>query len=138
FIVEMAEHARATSQPGEQSETPLPDLATVLQRRVDRLPEASRELLQVVAVAGQPLKLRTAIDAAQLATSDYARVSALRSQQLLRTDGVGLEDAVSTFHDRIRESIVARLPGERLAALHGRLAGSLERFQAADAEQIAG
>jgi eukaryotic-like serine/threonine-protein kinase len=137
FILEMAVHARSGHEfSGAAGTAPL-DLDAALQVRLVRLREPARRLLEAVSVAGQPLALGAALEAAELTQADATEAAPLRHQHLLRTDGPGLDDPVSVYHDRIRESVVGHLPASALATYHGRLAVVLERSPRADAEQIA-
>jgi serine/threonine protein kinase/predicted ATPase len=113
------------------------DLDSVLRMRVAELPEEARRLVEVVAVAGQPVKLRHAQDAAELGTLPQRTLSALRSGNLVRTSGPGLDDVIECFHDRVRESVVARLGMESSSAYHLGLATALERAGDTDPETIA-
>jgi serine/threonine protein kinase/predicted ATPase len=132
FVYELVAHLKT----GAALET-RPDLDTVLWERVRRLPEVSRRLLEVIAVAGRPVQLRDAQTAALLPTLPADVVASLRAARLVRTSGRTLHDEIETFHDRIRESIIARLsPGDR-HHYHASLAATLERAGRADAETLA-
>jgi serine/threonine protein kinase len=113
------------------------DLDSVLWMRVAELPEQARRLVEVVAIAGQPVKLRHAQDAAALGTVPQRTLLALRSGNLVRTSGPGLDDAIECFHDRVRESVVAHLGGASSSAYHLGLATTLERAGDTDPETIA-
>ena len=140
FVYELVEHLNSgaavtptsTGEGGTQ-----PDLDAVLWQRVERLPEASRRLLEVIAVAGRPLQLRDAQMAALLPSLPATVVPTLRASRLVRTTGPTLHDEIETFHDRIRESITAKLPAGDRRHLHASLAATLERSGRADAETLA-
>jgi len=137
FILEMADHVRGGADwaswtaAGESV-----DLDEVLWMRLSQLPPDSRRLLELAAVAGLPLPLRTVLEAGQLTAASHAHVARLRGQHLLRTTGPGLDDHISVYHDRIRETVLGRLPSAELVAHHRRLVTALERLPGADAEQI--
>jgi serine/threonine protein kinase/predicted ATPase len=114
-----------------------PDLDEVLWDRVTRLPDVSRRLLEVIAVAGRPVQVRDAQTAALLPALPPDVVAGLRAARLVRTTGRTLHDQIETFHDRIRESITGHLaPGDR-RRYHAALAVTLERAGHADAETLA-
>lgn len=127
FVYELVRHS--------QLRTGL-ELDDVLWRRVCELPSEVAHLVQVVAVAGQPLRQKDAFAAAGLTESQQA-VARLRAEHLVRTTGPGLADEIETFHDRIRESIVAHLTPERTREFHHRIALSLEAEGAIDLERMA-
>jgi serine/threonine protein kinase/predicted ATPase len=132
FVYELVAHLNTGAALGTR-----PDLDTVLWERVTRLPDAARSLLEVVAVAGRPVQLRDAQTAALLPVLPPDVVSGLRAARFVRTTGRTLHDEIETFHDRIRESIIARLaPGDR-RRYHASLASTLERAARADAETLA-
>ncbi len=112
-------------------------LSEVLMMRVGRLPEPARRLLEVVAVAGKPLPEAVACRAAGLAADEQGAVDALRSQQLIRRTGLSGGQEVETYHDRIRETVLAHLPSAVLAGHHRRLAEAIEAAEAADPELLA-
>jgi serine/threonine protein kinase/predicted ATPase len=132
FVYELVEHLKSGATLGTQ-----PDLDKVLWQRVARLPEASRRLLEVIAVAGKPVTLQDAQTAAHLPSLGAQVVPGLRAGRLVRTSGPGLQDEIEIFHDRIRESIIANLLPEILRRHHSGLAVSLELSGRADPETLA-
>ena len=113
------------------------DLDEVLWSRITQLPTDAQQLLQVVAIADQPLRLRNAYEAAQLPTGSQELITILRAAGFVRSKGLRLDDTCETFHDRIRECVRGRLPGPIRQRHHARLAESLERHQTADPETVA-
>jgi hypothetical protein len=116
---------------------PAPALDEVLWRRVGGLPGPSRRLLEVLAVSGRPLRQVDAYRAAGLEAGDTPALAALCVGHLARSGGPNDDDEVETYHDRIRETIVARLPEPDRRDLHRRLAGALEGAGVADPETLA-
>jgi serine/threonine protein kinase len=137
FVHELATYARSThgSLPGADAKTI--DLDEVVWARVGQLTKEAQRLLQVVAVAGKPLPVRNAVDAAHLFGAAPRVLGMLRAERLVRSTGPGLDDAVETYHDRIRETVVKRLPGDVVRDHHLRLAQSLESSGSSDIEAIA-
>jgi eukaryotic-like serine/threonine-protein kinase len=112
-------------------------LQEVLAERVERLDEIPRRLLELLAVAGQPLRQETVCRAATLSSTDPDAIAVLRTTHLVRTRGPGEQDEVETYHDSIRESVVAHLAPARLRAHHRSLALTLESSGQGDAETLA-
>jgi tetratricopeptide (TPR) repeat protein len=115
----LAEQADHPARAGEFT------LDQVLWARIQALPEQARGLLEVVAVSGQPLPQADACRAADLGPEVQRTLAVLRSGRLIRNSGPAWEE-VETYHDRIRESILAHLPAAALKDHHGRLARALE------------
>jgi eukaryotic-like serine/threonine-protein kinase len=113
------------------------NLEGILRARIERLPEQARQLLEVVALAGQPLAQRSAYQAAGLEGDAWSALMTLRDEKLTRSSGLRLDDEVETFHDRIREMVVSRMPPARRQDHHLRLARALEESGSADAETLA-
>jgi len=111
-------------------------LDSVLARRIGRLTDEADRLLEVVALAGQPLRQDVACRAAGLSAAGYAGLTQLRSQHLVRGTGLGSLDEVETYHDRIRETVVNMLTDDRRRELHGCLARELEAAGGADSETL--
>jgi hypothetical protein len=112
-------------------------LDDALWARAGRLPEEARRLLEVVAVAAAPLRPEDAWPAAGLSGGQRAALALLRTGRWLRVSGSGGADEVETYHDRVRETVVARLSPATLQQTHGRLAAVLEASGRADAEALA-
>ncbi len=116
-------------------------LDEVLWTRVSRLSsDEAKLLLALIAVAGRPISqgiaFQAALGAAGLGTARSA-VGSLRSARLIRSAGPARHEIIEVYHDRIRESVVAHLPGDLLHDLHRRLAETLEASGQADPEVLA-
>lgn len=134
FVGELVRYAAESQATGELGEI---SLEQMLLSRISRLPETARRLLEVAAVAGQPIGLEVAGEAAQVGADAQAAMSLLRAGHLVRTRGAADPDQIETYHDRIRETVVAHLPGETLRNYHLRLARALEGIHDADPEILA-
>lgn len=122
FIEVLARHA----EEGASSAAHRPALDEVIRARVARLPEPSRRLLEVVAVAGRPVADDIAWRAAQLHAEGQMPLRLLRTERLLRSRDAGELSEMETYHDRIREIVTAHLSAETLAAHHLHLARAYE------------
>lgn len=135
FVRELAESARAGTE-WSSGEGPL-SLDDVLGHRVQGLPAHARIFLEAVAVSGQPLAQEDAYRAAGLPVRDPAVLASLRSGRLVRTTGPHMADFVETYHDRIRETVVARMPPDDVRRCHLRLAVTLETSSGVERETLA-
>jgi serine/threonine protein kinase len=134
LIHELVRRVRKGSAPAPDERL---ELDEILWQRVLGLSEPARKLLTMVAVAGRPVQLPFAQRAADLAQLDPRVVSALRAERLARTDGAGTTAQIETFHDRVRESILAHTPRLDVARYSGALAHELQTSSDADAETLA-
>jgi predicted Ser/Thr protein kinase len=113
-------------------------LEDVLRQRIRTLPEGAAALLEVVAVAGGPLPPATAASGAGLRNGAPASMTAaLRGARLVRMTSPETGEELDTYHDRVRETVLAGLPGERLRELHRRLGSVLEADPEVDPEVLA-
>ncbi|MEM8933660.1 MAG: protein kinase, partial [Acidobacteriota bacterium] len=112
-------------------------LRDLILSRVDLLGSAARGLLDVVSVAGQPLALDVAFDAAALEAGGVSAVAELRSERLVRVSQVEGVERIETYHDRVREAVTGRLGADGLRRLHGDLARALESSGQAAPETLA-
>ena len=112
-------------------------LEQLVRARVKLLPESARSLLEVVAVAGQPVTQGVASRAAALQGDPHTPWTALRSAHLIRTRGSREDDVVECYHDRIRETVSGGLDAGVLQGRHLTLAHLLEASGKADPERLA-
>src|SRR5262245_49376462 len=101
-------------------------LGDVIGARIAGLPPRAQRLLELVAVAGRPLPEGVAVAAAEPEGDTRAALGHLLANSLLRTRPLRQEPAFEIYHDRIRETVVERLPPERQRELHRRLAETFE------------
>lgn len=117
--------------------TDLPSADRLLTGELDEANHATRKLLEVLAVAGAPLRSRVASQAAALqpeeARASLAELTASQQVELLHErEG----DAIALRHDRIAHAILAGVSESQQAALHGRVAEALEESAEANAEAL--
>ena len=112
-------------------------LEQALAQRYTNLEPDAQRLLEVIAVHGLPLAQIDAYRAAGFAGRDPAPLAALRFANLVRSTGTAETDEVEPYHDRVRETVVARLPAKARSERHNALAATLEQSGRADAETLA-
>ncbi len=137
FLYELVKAFQAATEPAERRAAGAINLDQVLWTRIQRLPDEARKLLEVLAVAGRPLAQASAARAAGLEQEERALLSLLRTSHLVRGTGAGQHDPIETYHDRIRETVVARLPEPVLKERHEGLALTLEAAGHPDPETLA-
>jgi eukaryotic-like serine/threonine-protein kinase len=116
FIYQLAEHAAATRQPSSLSE--------VLEDRIRALDHNSQQLLTAIALSAQAMPAAVAVRAAQVDESGGDSLQILRAARLVRVPSQGA--TVDVYHDRIRETIVARLSPAYAQVWHQHLAAVWE------------
>jgi serine/threonine protein kinase len=105
--------------------------------RAARLPEEARRLLEVVAISGRPMPVAIVGAASGNENTAGQLVALLRAHRFVRA---GLRDGremVETIHDRIRETVVSRLPLAAAREHHAGLARVLEAAPDSNPEAIA-
>jgi len=113
-------------------------LEKALEARIDDLPTEARRLLEIVAVAGQPLELNVAAQAASLGDGIPAALAALRALHLIRLRSGRTGEVLESYHDRIREITLQLIETERLKSHHGALGEALKATSGrADPEALA-
>jgi hypothetical protein len=135
FVVELVHHLRTLTSPGQGAESTLDGntfrLDGMILDRVSSLPAESQRLLQVIALAGDPLPQRALATAAGLVlgSEEWERgISVLVEESLVRRRGRQGSDVVEPYHDRIREAVADSLDEATSRQLHVRLAQAVEQW----------
>ena len=137
FVYELSQAVSSTTKTESGWKAYKLVLDEVLWNRVQQLPVLQRELLEVIAVAGQPLPVTVACTAAGLEKREQAALDQLRIGRLIRSTGMTARETVESYHDRVRETVVAHLKPDVLTKHHRRLAQTLEASDSADPEALA-
>ena len=138
FLRELAQSPLATPEhEAPQSGGGHPSLERLLNARIEQLPPAAKDLIEVVVLSGRPLDQRDAAAAADAAGQDRAAVALLRALRLLTVSSAGAQILVDTYHDRIRRAVELTLPAERRRERHRALAAVLEARAGTDPETLA-
>ena len=122
-------------QRGTEGETRGVQLDEVLWRRVRALKPDARRMLELVAVVGMPVPQEIVVRAGTIRRESVAElVRDLQHTRMIRTSGERGQPLLAPYHDRIRESVVARLDEDSLRALHAQLAVAGEQEKDCDPE----
>ncbi|MFI5280882.1 MAG: hypothetical protein ACHQU1_10320, partial [Gemmatimonadales bacterium] len=109
-------------------------LAQMLAARLAQMPSGARELLEVLAVAGEPIDAGLAFRAAGLTGDERPLLSGLLLAHLVRRSAATVR--TDLYHDRIREALVHDLEPPRARIIHRRLAEELETAGGARLESL--
>jgi tetratricopeptide (TPR) repeat protein len=120
----------AASRPASALETaasPDFDLSTVLQSRIEGLPEFTRDTLAFVCIAAQPLSTSILFRAARYGQADERAeaLALLARERFVRISGIGPERRVEPFHDQMRVATVRMLTASTCREKHATLARTL-------------
>lgn len=134
FIAELALHVQIA---GADEGRPV-SFAQLVRRRVAELPDDARELVELVAVSGEPISQRVAATAVGVPPESLGRaVRHLRAVNLAQAPGGRATDRIECFHGRIRECVRAQIGGDRVRACHRALALALEQWSEGSSAQLA-
>ena len=136
FFLDELVHA-SLGEPDSGHPARLLTLRELIESRVLRLPEEARRLLEILAVAGEPVERSVAMTAADVESQAAATLSVLHANRLVRLHRTKGWEALETSHDYIRETVVRGLSSLTAKARHGRLAHALEAWGRADPEALA-
>lgn len=139
LIHEMVRHIQSLRPPGTRiSSFPMPSrtLHNMVRSRVQALSPEAKQLVETVAVAGQSMGRNLLLRAAGLGPEGHESLGILRASHLIRSLKQGDDELVETYHDRIREIIVADLSLDRRQATHLRLAQVLSTIDGTDPETL--
>lgn len=133
FLDALVQNARSAGSSNEA----LLSVDDLVRRLVAAQPPAARRVIEVSAVAGRPLPRDVALRAAGAPSSDSTPLDSLRLAHLVRSVPLRDEDGIETWHDRVREAVLAMLPPQTLRETHGAVAAALELSGRADPEWLA-
>ncbi len=134
FAVELVQHLLSMILPEGGLTVPSDEnglgLDGMILKRVGSLPEESQRMLEVIAVASDPLPQRALACAVGVAfgSEEWERgISALIEGRLISRRGRQGSDVVEVYHDRIGETVVAHLDEAVLRQVHYQLAQAVEQ-----------
>jgi hypothetical protein len=137
FLVEELVRSNRTQSPERENALAVFTLGQIVDERLARMPDIARRLAESVAVAGRPLALSTLREAVGEPDLVEGQLDKLVAERLVRIGFRDGREVLEPSHDRIRETMVERLPADILRARHARLAVALEQTPGADLEAIA-
>ena len=111
--------------PESETFRPIP-MHEVIESRLVRLPEEAGRLLEVIAISGQSIPLGEAAEAAGIGPSAVSTVTHMRTENLVRMIGAEDDPRIDTYHDKIRETVLAQLDDAACRGLHQQLAKTIE------------
>jgi len=144
FVQELAESLRSgmewqvDARGQDRAAVQAADLDEVLWKRIQQLPADARLLIEMISVAGQPIRFGDLLHTRSLESFPQHSVKLLRTARLVRSTGIHLSDEIETFHDRVRESVTKFLAAPVSRDYHGQIADALEQNPEAAPETIAG
>lgn len=125
FITELA-HVMGDASSSWSDDAPV-TLTSVVTRRINLLPPIAKELLELVALAGNAISRATLKHAQQVLAADVDdAIRLLRSSRLVVTNGLREEHLVDMRHDRLREVVTRSIDDDRRKKHHLSLAAVLE------------
>jgi class 3 adenylate cyclase len=128
----------AARRAGEAGGPPPDTIRALLGTRIDRAGEAERQLLQAMAVHGEPASLPLLAELSGLAVAAAAAsAEALAGRRLAAAEGIGSATALSCAHALIQEVVYADMTRAQRRVLHGRVLAALERHADGVADPIA-
>jgi eukaryotic-like serine/threonine-protein kinase len=133
---ELAHAGMKTEQSGLEKSAAI-GLGEVIQTRLSHLPESAHRLLEIVAMAGQQIERDAAKRAAGLDAEELSALSILQSGRMIRIATAGDREKIETYHDKIRETVVANLSPETIRSHHHSIALALEASAQGDFERLA-
>src|SRR5262249_26045452 len=139
FVAELVRHIQGGEgirAGGASATSEEVDLDDVLWTRILRLPDDARRLLEVVAVSGRPIRQSDAFRCLDGVGDRLRALALLPSGRFARGVAGAESEAIETYHDRVRETVVTRLSPETLVEHHRRLASALQASGNADPEVL--
>ncbi len=144
FVVELVQHFESLVSAGGQLSSHFEagerHLDHMILKRVAGLPDESRRLLEIVAMAADPLPQQTLAAAlgVPFGSEEWEHgITALVDARLASRGGRRGEDTVIAYHDRIREAVAHSLDEPKVRQLHRRLAEAVEAWDQSRTDRLA-
>lgn len=137
FLSELLRYALNASQGQISRRLDRVQLDDMIRDRVAQLRPQAREFLEVLAVAGHPVRLRSLESCLGKESVEARALALLKTENFVLVTTVAGEAWVECFHDRIRESVFHGLSAEKRSDYHGRLAQVLSTEEDMDAGSVA-
>ncbi|MDF1660442.1 MAG: protein kinase [Planctomycetota bacterium] len=137
FISELLRYALNASQSHISRRLERVQLDDMIRDRVAQLLPQAREFLEVLAVAGRPLILRSVESCLGKETIEARTLALLKKENFVLVSNASGGTWVECFHDRIRESVFHGLSSELRMDYHKRLAQVLSSEDDMDAGSVA-
>ena len=137
FVIELARLLRAEGEDALAARAVPAGVRDVIRRRLARLPEETRHVLTVAAVAGRDFDLELVTDICGL--SDDRALDHLELAMVSQLVGEGRRPGTFRFsHALVREAITETVSALRRARTHRQVADALERRHGADPDRWIG
>lgn len=137
FIGEITKYLMQKNLPNRlANENEKMTLERVISAQIESLSAHQRKLLEVIAVAGQPVTHIVAKEASGLESYETL-FSILRNSHLIRSTGKIVYQEIDTYHDKIRETILSQLEPALIKQYNRSLGQALEEAKEIDLERLA-
>jgi eukaryotic-like serine/threonine-protein kinase len=111
-------------------------LDEIIAGRLRKLPEAASDLLDIIAISGQPVSVDEASQVVGKTAPELGVMTHMRSERLVRLMGSPDQTMVDTYHDKIRETVLAGMSATQRQRLHLQLAETIEGSLGLSAEAL--
>jgi hypothetical protein len=131
FVLEQLARFVATRQASLRR---APSFAELFETRLNALPPDARHFLEALAICGRPVDPDLLCRACDVVRARQALVAMLRSSHLIRSSGSS--ERVETYHDRIRDVVVAQIRPDSMRGIHHRMVMALVAEHSDDCEAL--
>jgi serine/threonine protein kinase len=111
-----------------------PTFSQMFDRELETLSSDARCFVQTLAICGRPMAPELIFRACGVAREKQFLMTKLRASRFVRSSGSSQQ--VETYHDRIRDVVVDRIPPDEVRRIHGLIARSLVQMNAGDCEAL--
>jgi eukaryotic-like serine/threonine-protein kinase len=130
FITELLEHTLRKLDFSEDDQSL--NIDDMIRSRARKLGGSTRDLLEILAVAGTPIPKLVVQKALELGAIDPKDLGILRAGSFIRFLERDAGVDLASYHDRIRESILAGLENGKRCQWHNRLAQTFDSLSPVD------